>query len=209
MDFVALAVLSAFAPFPGTGVMALIGPPSRSQIEYGTGIVVTAAGHVLTDRQLTEGCNVMQVAGHGDASRIAEQDNLTLLRVFGASALTPAALVHEGASASELTLVGIADPQAQGGERAVTTVSARLDGDGLEPAPQLGFAGAAALDGQGRIFGMVTLKAPVLAGAGAAALPPATVVPVDDDPRSSWMRNTSRPRPAAPASMPRRPRWCG
>ena len=67
------ACSSAFAPFPGTGVMALIGPPSRSKIEYGTGIVVTAAGHVLTDRQLTEGCSVIQVAGHGDASRIAEQ----------------------------------------------------------------------------------------------------------------------------------------
>ena len=178
-DYVALGVLSAFAPFPGTGVMALIGPPARSRIEYGTGIVVTAAGHVVTDRQITEGCSVMQVAGHGDASRIADNGSLTLLRVFGASALTPAALVHEGAAASALTLVGIADPQAQGGERAVSTVTARLDGDGLEPSPQLGFAGAAAVDAQGRIFGMVTLKAPVLAGAGAATLPPATVVPVN------------------------------
>ena len=78
------AVLSAFAPFPGTGVMALIGPPARSRIEYGTGIVVTASGHVVTDRQITEGCSVLQVAGHGDASRIADNGNLTLLRVFGA-----------------------------------------------------------------------------------------------------------------------------
>ena len=178
-DYVALGVLSAFAPFPGTGVMALIGPPARSRIEYGSGIVVTASGHVVTDRQLTEGCGVLQVAGHGDASRIVDHNNLTLLRVFGASALTPAALVHEGASASALTLVGIAEPKAQGGERAVTTVSARLEGDGLEPSPQLGFAGAAALDAQGRIFGMVTLKAPVLASAGAASVPAATVVPVD------------------------------
>lgn len=177
-DFVALGVLSAFAPFPGTGVMALIGPPARSRIEYGSGIVVTASGHVLTDRQLTEGCSVIQVAGHGDASRIADHNNLTLLRVFGASALTPAPLVHEGASASALTLVGIAEPKAQGGARAVTTVSARLDGDALDPPPQLGFAGAAALDAQGRIFGMVTLKAPVLASAGTAAIPAATVVPV-------------------------------
>ena len=175
------AVLSAFAPFPGTGVMALIGPPARSRIEYGTGIVVTAAGHVVTDRQLTEGCSVLA----GRRSRRRQPDcrsdnSLTLLRVFGASALTPAALVHEGATASALTLVGIADPQAQGGERAVSTVAARLNGDGLEPPPRLGFAGAAAVDAQGRIFGMVTLKAPVLAGAGAAALPPATVVPVSD-----------------------------
>jgi hypothetical protein len=176
-DYVALGVLSAFAPFPGTGVMALIGPPARGRIEYGSGIVVTGSGHVVTDHQLTEGCGVIQVAGHGDASRIADHDSLTLLRVFGASALTPAALVHEGASASALTLVGIADPQAQGGARAVSTVSARLDGDDLEPTPQLGFAGAAAVDARGRIFGMVTLKAPVLAGA--VSVPPAAVVPVD------------------------------
>ena len=181
-DYVALAVLSAFAPFPGTGVMALIGPPARSRIEYGSGIVVTAAGHVVTDRQITEGCSVIQVAGHGDASRIADHNNLTLLRVFGASALTPAALVHEGASASALTLVGIAEPKAQAGERAVTTVSARLDGEALDPSPQLGFAGAAAVDAQGRIFGMVTLKAPILASAGAATVPAATVVPVDQHP---------------------------
>ena len=177
-DFVALGVLSAFAPFPGTGVMALIGPPARSRIEYGSGIVVTASGHVVTDRQLTEGCSVIQVAGHGDASRIADHTNLTLLRVFGASALTPAALVHEGASASALTLVGIADPKVQAGERAVTAVGARLQSETLEPTPQLGFAGAAALDTQGRIFGMVTLKAPVLASAGTASVPAATIVPL-------------------------------
>ncbi len=177
-DYVALGVMSAFAPFPGTGVMALIGPPARSRIEYGTGIVVSASGHVVTDRQITEGCSVLQVAGHGDASRIADTGNLTLLRVFGASALTPAALVHEGAAASALTLVGIADPQAQGGERAASIVTATLSGDGLEPPPRLGFAGAAAVDAQGRIFGMVTLKAPILASAGAATVPAATVVPV-------------------------------
>jgi peptidoglycan hydrolase-like protein with peptidoglycan-binding domain len=178
-EFVALGVLSAFAPFPGTGVMALIGPPARSRIEYGSGIVITDDGHVMTDRMLTEGCSVIQVAGHGDASRLADYDNLTLLRVFSTSALTPAAIVHEGASASALTLVGIADPKAQGGERSVSTASARFAGDALDPPPQLGFAGAAALDARGRIFGMVTLKAPVLASAGTTTLPAATIAPVD------------------------------
>jgi peptidoglycan hydrolase-like protein with peptidoglycan-binding domain len=177
-DYVALGVLSAFAPFPGTGVMALIGPPARSRIEYGSGIVVADDGHVVTDRKLTEGCDVLQVAGHGDASRIAEHGNLALLRVFGASALTPAAIVHEGASASALTLVGIADPKAQGGARNVTTTISNFSDDRLEPAPQLGFAGAAAVDRQGRIFGMVTLKVPVLASAGAATVLSAAVAPV-------------------------------
>jgi len=75
--------------------------------------------------------------------------------------------------------VGIADPQAQGGERAVSIATARLNGDGIEPPPRSGFAGAAAVDAQGRIFGMVTLKAPMLASAGAATLPAAAVVPVN------------------------------
>ena len=178
-DYVALGVLSAFAPFPGSGVMALIAPPARSRIEYGTGIVVTASGHVVTDRQVTEGCSVIQVAGHGDASRIADNGSLSLLRVFGASALTPAALVHEGVTASALTLVGIADPQAQAGERAVSTATVHFSGDSIEPVPRPGFAGAAAIDAQGRIFGMVTLKAPVLASAGATTMPAATIVPVN------------------------------
>ena len=85
-DYVALGVLSAFAPFPGTGVMALIGPPARSRIEYGTGIVVTAVRAMcVTDRQITEGCSVL--AGRRPWRRQpdrATHGNLTLLRVFGA-----------------------------------------------------------------------------------------------------------------------------
>jgi peptidoglycan hydrolase-like protein with peptidoglycan-binding domain len=177
-DYVGLAVLSAFAPFQGSGVMALIGPPARSKIEYGTGIVVTASGYILTDRQLTEGCNVLEIAGQGDASRLAEQDSIALLRVFGTAPLTPAALVHAGVRLSPLTLVGIADPQAQTGQRAVSTATATLSGDGIDPRPQLGFAGAAALDDQGRIAGMVSLKSAVLAGAGTTTLPAATIAPI-------------------------------
>lgn len=178
-DPIGFAVLSAFAPFPGRGVMALIAPPSQRLVEYGSGVVVTAGGYVLTDRRITEGCNVLQVAGHGDASRIAERDSVALLRVFGAAALLPAALVHDGmpaATSTALTLVGIADPQAQNGERAVSQVAARLDDNGLHPPPQIGFAGAAALDGHERLAGLVTLKAPV---SPAATTPPAaTIVPV-------------------------------
>jgi len=177
-DYVGLAVLSAFAPFQGSGVMALIGPPARSTIEYGSGIVVSASGHIVTDRRLTEGCNVLEIAGQGDASRLAEQDSIALLRVFGTGALTPAALVHAGVRVSPLTLVGIAEPQAQAGQRAVSTATATLSGDGLDPTPQLGFAGAAALDSQGHLAGMVSLKSPVLAGAGATTLPPATIAPI-------------------------------
>jgi peptidoglycan hydrolase-like protein with peptidoglycan-binding domain len=178
MDAVTVVMSSAFAPFSGTGLGDLMGP-ARRKVEYGTGIVVTPAGHVLTDRLLVEGCNVVQVAGLGDATLLAEDDKsgLALLRLFGVSDLTPAALMHDGTRGGDLTLVGIADPLLQAGGRATTTATGRLDNNGLQPSPQLGFAGAAALDAQGRVFGMVTLKAPLMAGA--ASLPPAGVVPVD------------------------------
>jgi peptidoglycan hydrolase-like protein with peptidoglycan-binding domain len=182
MDPVTVAMSSAFAPFSGTGLTDLMGP-TRRKVEYGTGIVITAGGHVLTDRLLVEGCNVIQVSGlvsgSGDANPLAEHaaSGLALLRVFGVSGLAPAAIAHEGARASDLTLVGIADPLLQAGGRAVTTTAGKLDGNGLQPSPQPGFAGAAALDAQGRFFGMVTLKTPLMAGT--SQLPPANVVPVD------------------------------
>ena len=179
MDHVAVVMASAFAPFPGTGLTELMGP-ARRKIEYGTGIVVTAAGHVLADRQLIDGCSVLQVAGLGDANRIAEDEatGVSLLHVFGVSDLAPAAMVHEGAKGPDLTLVGIADPQSQSGARAATTMPAKLNGDGIQP-PPLGFSGAAALDSQGRFFGMVTLKSAVMASAGTPQLPSANVVPVE------------------------------
>jgi hypothetical protein len=61
----------------------------------------------------------------------------------------------------------------------VSTVAARLKGELIEPAPQLGFSGAAVLDAQGRFFGMAELKAPAAtAPGGTQAQPQATVVPL-------------------------------
>jgi hypothetical protein len=163
------------------GLTALAGPPPRRKVDYGTGIVVSPGGHILTDHQLTDGCGVIEVSGYGDANVVDDDkaSGLSLLRVFGATDLVPAAIVHEGARAGDLTLVGIADPQTQGGARVVTTASAKLNGDGVVPAPQLGFAGAAALDTQGRFFGMVALKSPVVASNGPVALPQAKVITVE------------------------------
>ena len=173
MDPVAVVMSSAFAPFAGSGLSVLAGSPARRKVEYGSGIIVTAAGHILSDRRLTEGCNVIAVAGLGNADRMAEdqENDLVLLRVFGAPDLAPAALVHEGARGPDLTLVGISDPQAQGGGNAVSTAGARLDGESISPAPPLGFDGAAAIDGQGRLFGMVELKDSVVANLGSTAPP--------------------------------------
>jgi peptidoglycan hydrolase-like protein with peptidoglycan-binding domain len=181
MDPLVVVMSSAFAPFSGSGIAALSGSPGKRKVEYGSGIIVTAVGHILSDRRLTEGCNVIGVAGYGNAERVAEDQaaDLALLRIYGAPDLPAAALVHEGAKGLDLTLVGIADPQAQGGGNAVSTVAAHLNGDTILPAPPPGFDGAAAIDAQGRLFGMVQLKDTVVANAGSAAAPAsATVVPV-------------------------------
>jgi peptidoglycan hydrolase-like protein with peptidoglycan-binding domain len=181
MDKVVVAMSSAFAAFPGTGIAAQIGPPPKPKVAYGIGIVVTAEGHIITDRQIVDGCNVIVVPGHGDAALVADDKGhgLALLRIFGAAELTPAALVHEGANGPELTLVGIADPQRQDGAMSVSAVKARLKGDAVDPPPQPGFAGAAVLDSQGRFLGMVDVKMPddefEIPDAKAAALPAAIV----------------------------------
>jgi peptidoglycan hydrolase-like protein with peptidoglycan-binding domain len=192
MDPVAVVMSSAFAPFPGSGIAALAGAPAKRKVEYGTGIIVTPAGHILTDRRLTDGCNVIGVAGYGNAERVAEDPgaSLVLLRIYGAPDLVPLPLLpplagegrgggdHEGAKGPDLTLVGISDPQAQGGGNAVSTVASHLNGDTILPAPPPGFDGAAAIDTQGRLFGMVERKDGAAANAGSGASPAsATVVP--------------------------------
>jgi hypothetical protein len=192
MDSVAVVMSSAFAPFPGSGIAALAGVPAKRKVEYGTGIIVTPAGDILTDRRLTDGCNVIGVAGYGNAERVAEDPaaSLVLLRIYGAPDLVPLPLPpplagegrgggdREGAKGPDLTLVGISDPQAQGGGNAVSTVASHLNGDTILPAPPPGFDGAAAIDAQGRLFGMVERKDGAAANAGSGASPSsATVVP--------------------------------
>jgi Putative peptidoglycan binding domain len=181
MDPVVVAMSSTFTPFPTDR------PPPRRRIEYATGIVVSPAGDILTDGEATEGCYVLTAGGLGNAQRVAEDKDtgLALLRVYGAPALYPLALA--GAPAMpDVTLVGVADPQAQGGGDAASSVRARLgSGTGtaarpIDPAPAVGFSGAAALDAQNRLVGMVLLKArqvagPAPAGTQAALVPNETI----------------------------------
>jgi hypothetical protein len=82
--------------------------------------------------------------------------------------------------AGAVTLVGIAEPEAQGGGAAVTTATAKV-GTGaprlpLDPPPVPGFSGAAALDGNAELIGAVVLKPAAVAGASSA--PQAAIVPV-------------------------------
>jgi peptidoglycan hydrolase-like protein with peptidoglycan-binding domain len=178
MDPVAVVMASAFTGFPNVTGVAQIGSAPKRKVEYGTGIVVSGAGHILADRQVTDGCNVIVVSGYGDADRQAEDraTDLALLRVYGAPDLVPAAFANDSAKGPDMTLLGIADPQSQGGGTAISAVTARLRGETIEPAPQLGFSGAAVLDGQSRFIGMLELKTPVVATVGTSTVQPQAIV---------------------------------
>src|SRR5882757_7622356 len=121
MEPVVVAMSSAFNPFPN-GAQAG-GPPPRKGVEYGTGVVVSEDGAILTDRAVVDGCLSIVVAGYGNADRSAEdkEHDLALLRIYGARGLKPLAL-SSGAAKSGVDLIGIADPQNQGGGAVTTSV---------------------------------------------------------------------------------------
>jgi peptidoglycan hydrolase-like protein with peptidoglycan-binding domain len=166
---IVIAMSSAFNPFASGAQIAASLP--RKTVEYGTGIVVSADGAVVTDRQISDECIAITIAGYGNADRVAEDKDhdLALLRIYGARGLTPLN-VAGGATKSALDLTGIADPQSQGGGAAVSSVKASVATIGsnsdlaLSPAPGLGFSGAAALDGDAKFAGIALLKPLVVAG---------------------------------------------
>ena len=180
MNPAAVVMASAFTAFPNVSGVAQIGAAAKRKVEYGSGIVVSQAGHILTDRALTDGCNIIVVSGYGDADLKAADaaTDLALLRVYGVPDLAPAGFSSDPAKGPDVMLVGIADPQTQAGGSAISVVNAKLKGDTPEPAPQLGFSGAAVLDAQYRLIGMVELKIPTIAAAGISATQPqANLVP--------------------------------
>jgi hypothetical protein len=172
---VALAIADTFDGFPDAAALQLAG--RKRGVEYGSAVVVSTAGDLLTSAQVTDECRSITIPGYGHAARIAADpsDDLALLRLYGARGLVPMPLAQDATAATGLTLLGIADPLGEGGDNDVTGSIAQRTDQGLSPAPKLGYSGAAAIDAQGRFAGMVALKAPVVAGAGAAPL--ATLVP--------------------------------
>jgi peptidoglycan hydrolase-like protein with peptidoglycan-binding domain len=182
MEPVVIAMSSAFNSFPSGAQIA--GPPPRKTVEYGTGIVVSEDGAILTDRQLVDSCLAIAIPGHGNADRVAvnKDHDLALLRIYGARGLKPLGLGN-GASKTNVELTGIADPQNQGGGAAASSVKASIvqvgsGGDlALSPAPALGFSDAPALDSDGKFAGIALLKPVVVAGPAAASQ--AALVPAD------------------------------
>jgi peptidoglycan hydrolase-like protein with peptidoglycan-binding domain len=181
---VVIAMSSAFNAFP-TGLQ-IAGPPPRKTVEYGTGIVVSDDGTIITDRQVTDECLAVTIGGYGNADRIAEDKDhdLALLRIYGARGLKPLNIAGS-ASKTALDLTGISDPQNQGGATAASSVKATVAQVGggsdvaLSPPPALGFSGAAALDADGKFAGIALLKPVLVAGPANATPAQATLVPAD------------------------------
>jgi S1-C subfamily serine protease len=177
---VMVAMASAFTPFPDAS--APFAALSKS-VEYGTGLVVSARGDIVTDLAVTQGCKVIVAAGN-DAERIAEDkdSDLALLRVYGARALHAAELNRETPKTGDLTLIGIPDPKEQNGSKKPAEIAARLlDGTAIElrqPVPVAGFSGAAALDGQGRVLGIMQTRNAVLASTEPSG-PPVRLITAD------------------------------
>jgi hypothetical protein len=176
MEPVVVAMSSAFAAFPTAAANV---PPPRRKVEYASGVVV-APGIIATSREALDGCYVVTIAGVGGADRVAEDktNGLVLLRVHG-SDIAPVALGSGAPRGGEVNLVGVADPQAQSGGGAVSVAKSRVSDMLVVDAPATGFDGAAALDAQGRLAGIVTIKPAVVAGTGMAAAPSTTLTTVD------------------------------
>jgi hypothetical protein len=180
---VVIAMSSAFNPFP----VANAGAAPRKTVEYGTGVVVTEDGAIVADRQITDGCLTITIPPFGNADRVAEDKDhdLALLHIYGARGLKPLGLGSSGADKVGIELIGISDPQTQGGGRAATTVKAAITsvaggGDlALSPTPAIGFSGAAARDDGGKFAGLALLKSAVVAGSAANAPAQSVLVPAE------------------------------
>ena len=165
------AMANAFAPFPdGAGPIASLSRP----VGYGTGVIISEKGHIVTDRRLADGCNVITIPGIGNAERIAtdEANGLGLLRVYGKTKLKAAALAPDDAP-RDLKLIGVPDPHTQNGNSRHSTITAQLaEGNAIrmrDSVPLAGLSGAAALDGKGRVLGIMEMHGMQLASMRPAA----------------------------------------
>jgi peptidoglycan hydrolase-like protein with peptidoglycan-binding domain len=179
---VVIAMSSAFNPFPVNAA-----PPPRKTVDYGTGLVVTDDGAIVTDRQITDGCLAITIPPFGNADRLAEDKDhdLVLLHIYGISALKPLSLASNPSDKATVEITGISDPQNQGGGRLATTVKATVtpvaggSDLALSPAPGIGFSGAAARDDNGKFAGLALLKPAVVAGSAVAAPAQSVLVPAE------------------------------
>lgn len=177
MDRVAAAMANSFSGFPDPNEGLL--PGIKRAVEYGTAIVVGSDGDLIAPAHLTDECQAITVPPLGHAERIAVDavNDIGLIRLYGVRSLVAAPLGGGASPAGDLTLVGVADPLAQAGADQISRAAAHITAQGLEPAPKLGFAGAAAVEAGGTVAGMVDLRPAVVAGGSATQA--ATLVPAE------------------------------
>jgi hypothetical protein len=175
---VAAAMSNAFTGFPEHS--APFATPAKP-VEYGTGLIASGLGYVVTDRKLVQQCQVIVVKGLGNAERVADDpgSGLALLRVYGAHKLPSLPLTNATPKPGDVALIGMPDPKDQDGRKLPAEIKARLAGDETidlrEPVPMAGFSGAAAIDGSGVFLGIMEMRGALLASAQPA--PPLRLVP--------------------------------
>jgi hypothetical protein len=158
---VMVAMASAFSPFPAQP--APFASLSK-RVEYGTGLIVSGRGDIVTASKVAHGCEVIVADGLGNAARVAEDrtSGLALLRVYGTAGLPALALPRTTPKPGDVTLIGIPDPKEVDGLKQLIEIKARVTGSHAivprQPEPLAGFAGAAALDGKGNFVGMMETR---------------------------------------------------
>jgi peptidoglycan hydrolase-like protein with peptidoglycan-binding domain len=182
MDPLVAPIAWAYLPFPQGFSLAAATEAPRRKVEYGTGVFVSAAGHVLTDRRLVDGCQVITLPLLGHAERVAEDrvTGLALLRINGVSGIKPAALAADGAAAGDGMLIGVPDPKAQAGGSDVSSVKARVvaaaSARTLDPPPP--FSPAAFFSSGAKLAGIVPLR-DIVSSSTVSTMPQAVLVPVE------------------------------
>ena len=161
MEPVVVAMSSAYAPFSDS-------PPSAAAAAQGR-VRERGRDRAGLCRHQPRGAGWLlrrHVAGIGGADRVADDkaSGLALLRVYGCAissrSRSPARTRKARPDAGRHRRSAGAGRRQRASSAAKARVSDTLI---LDPAPALGFDGAAALDAQGRLAGMRRLKAPVVA----------------------------------------------
>ena len=70
---VALAVADTFDGFPDPAALQVAG--RKRGVEYGSAIVVSSAGDLLTSAQVTDECRSITISGYGHAVRVAADES--------------------------------------------------------------------------------------------------------------------------------------
>ena len=156
MEPVVIAMSSAFDPFPAANVA---GPPPRKMVEYATGVSSAPTARSSPDATPPTAAGHIVVAGHGNADRIADDEDrgLALLRIYGANDCIRCVRSRYG---KRRRRADRHHRSAKPGRRLrrqsvkVSVTHAAAHESTLTPAPALGFAGAPALDADGKFAGL-------------------------------------------------------